>query len=202
MNIEDLDQFFDIRMQRIAPPQKDRGQALRVITNKEIGCLITRAGIIQAKIYCPNFKKEPGMNLIDKSNYYSLFVDIDYFREPPKIEWAEDGANPDDSARPPRPLYGAEINRLIDAFHAGGFTDPSYLEHTEPLLDISTEELLAYIASAYINDLLSLLTLYIQGEGFREGMLGAAVMSGVIGAILVRLQQLSCGGWKVVPDQQ
>jgi len=125
------------------------------------------------------------------SDFSNLLLDLAYFRESPRIKWTDVKKNSNGSFQLSYPIYGEEVYRLMDSFAAGNFACRDYLRRTESLNSDSKEETAAFIATANIDDLLALLTLYIRGERFCDGMIAGAIESGTIGAILLRIRELT-----------
>ena len=120
-----------------------------------------------------------------------LLEDIDYFCSSPKVEWSGGEVGASGSIGIPYPNYDSAVDRLIHNMYEGDFVRPGYLARKEELGLNSREDVAAFIPKASMEDLLVLLSFYVRGERFCDGLIASAIESGELGSILTRLKEIA-----------
>ena len=120
--------------------------------------------------------------------YEVLFPFIEYFEKCPKQEWSG-GSNKDGVLTWPYCNFSEELSQFLEVFYESDLPDTNYMGTLE-LYGVEGGKCAEAIPSANVELLLAILTFYIRGDRFCEGLLDSAIQKGIIADILKRLQEL------------
>ena len=130
--------------------------------------------------------------------YEVLFPFIDYFEQCPKQEWSG-GSKKDGVITMPFCEFSEELRQFLKVFYDSDLPDTNY-RGTLELYGVESGNFAEAIPSANVELLLAMLTFYIRGDRFCEGLLDGVIQEGIIADILKRLRELH--GSKEQADKQ
>lgn len=121
--------------------------------------------------------------------FADLYAYIPYMESKPSYDWSS-GTQGDGMPVMPYPNYDETLIAFTELPYALGFMDCNYSETIEKYGFTVGDGLEYAIATANVELVLAILTAYIRGERFCDGLWGGCVKNGAFHAILVRLKEL------------